>query len=151
MKLLDEELVILDADVRTAEECIRLAGEAFLQKGYVKEPYIQAVVERERVYPTGLPGKGVAIAIPHTNNTYVNKPAIGVVIPSKPVKFCAMGTKEQWLDCEVVIPLVIKDSDMQINMLRQMMKIIQNGELLRRIRDSKDKRVILECLKSLEE
>ena len=39
MKLLDEELVILDADVRTAEECIRLAGEAFLQKGYVKEPY----------------------------------------------------------------------------------------------------------------
>ena len=38
MKLLDEELVILDADVRTAEECIRLAGEAFLQKGYVKEP-----------------------------------------------------------------------------------------------------------------
>ena len=82
MKLLDEELVILDADVRTAEECIRLAGEAFLQKGYVKEPYIQAVVERERVYPTGLPGKGIAIAIPHTNNTYVNKPAIGVVIPS---------------------------------------------------------------------
>ena len=47
---------------------------------------------------------------PHTNNTYVNKPAIGVVIPSSPVKFCAMGTKEQWLDCEVVIPLVIKDS-----------------------------------------
>ena len=46
-----------------------------------------------------------------------------------------MGTKEQWLDCEVVIPLVIKDSDMQINMLRQMMKIIQNGELLRKIRD----------------
>lgn len=151
MKLLDEGLVILDAEVKTAEECIRLAGETFLQKGYVKEPYIQAVVERERVYPTGLPGKGIAIAIPHTNNTYVIRPAIGVVIPKNPVKFCAMGTKEHWLDCEVIIPLVIKDSDMQIHMLRQMMKIIQNGELLRNIRDAKEKRMVLEYLKSLEE
>ena len=150
MKLLDEELVILDADVRTAEECIRLAGETFLQKGYVKVPYIQAVVEREKVYPTGLSGKGIAIAIPHTNSTYVNKPAVGVVIPKQPVQFCTMGTKEQWLDCEVIIPLVIKDPDMQINMLRQMMKIIQNGELLKKIRDSKDKKTILECLRSLE-
>lgn len=151
MKLLNEELMILDADVGTAEECIRLSGQMFLEKGYVKEPYIQAVVDREKEYPTGLPGKEIAIAIPHTGNTYVNMPAVGVIIPKRPVKFCAMGTKDQWCECEVIIPLVIKDSDMQINMLKQMMKIIQNGELLKRIRDSRDKKTILECLKTLEE
>ena len=56
-----------------------------------------------------------------------------------------------WLDCEVIIPLVIKDSDMQISMLKQMMKIIQNGELLKKIRDSKDRSEILDCLKILED
>ena len=56
-----------------------------------------------------------------------------------------------WLDCEVIIPLVIKDSDMQISMLKQMMKIIQNGELLKKFRDSKDRSEILDCLKILED
>ena len=141
MKLLDEELVVMDAEVKTAEDCIRLGGTIFYEKGYVKEGYTQAVIDREKVYPTGLPGKGVAIAIPHTNNTYVNKPAVGVIIPREPVRFCAMGTKDVWLDCEVIIPLVIKDSDMQISMLKQMMKIIQDGELLKKIRDSKDRAI----------
>ena len=151
MKLLDEELVVMDAEVKTAEDCIRLGGTIFYEKGYVKEGYTQAVIDREKVYPTGLPGKGVAIAIPHTNNTYVNKPAVGVIIPREPVRFCAMGTKDVWLDCEVIIPLVIKDSDMQISMLKQMMKIIQDGELLMKIRDSKDRSEILDCLKILED
>ena len=62
-----------------------------------------------------------------------------------------MGTKDVWLDCEVIIPLVIKDSDMQISMLKQMMKIIQDGELLKKIRDSKDRSEILDCLKILED
>ena len=101
MRLLDEELVILDADVKTAEDCIRLGGTIFYEKGYVKDGYTQAVIDREKVYPTGLPGKGVAIAIPHTNNTYVNKPAVGVIVPREPVRFCAMGTKDVWLDCSM--------------------------------------------------
>lgn len=150
MKLLDEELILIDADASTAEECIRLSGTMFFKHGYVKEEYIQAVVDREMVYPTGLPGKEIAIAIPHTNNQFVNKPAVGVIIPKEPIPFCAMGTKDQWLKCEVIIPLVIKDSDMQITMLKQMMKIIQDSEILKKIRDSKDKRVILDCLKTLE-
>ena len=51
----------------------------------------------------------------------------------------------------MIIPLVIKDSDMQISMLKQMMKIIQDGELLKKIRDSKDRSEILDCLKILED
>ena len=51
----------------------------------------------------------------------------------------------------MIIPLVIKDSDMHISMLKQMMKIIQDGELLKKIRDSKDRSEILDCLKILED
>ncbi len=151
MALLDERLITLDADVETAEDCILLAAGLFEKYGYVKEGYGQAVVEREEVYPTGLPGKGINIAIPHTNNKLVNAPAVGVVIPRKPIKFSMMGMKDNVLDCELILPLVVKDSHQQIEMLKRMMKIIQNGEKLMQIKNSKDKAAIIKQLESLEE
>lgn len=149
--LLDERLVVLDADVSSAEECIRLMAGLFEQYGYVQPGYGDAVAAREKEYPTGLPGKGINLAIPHTNNQLVNAPAVGVIIPRRPVEFAVMGMKEKKLSCEVVIPLVVQDTKRQLAMLKKMMKIIQDGELLRRLRDSKDKAEILGCLSSLEE
>lgn len=137
MKKLNEALIVLDADVETAEDCIRLAGEMFEKNGYVNAGYADAVVEREKEYPTGLPGKGINIAIPHTNNKLVNEPAVGVIIPKKAVTFSMMGMKENKLECEVILPLVVKDSHQQIGMLKKMMSIIQDGELLKRLRDQK--------------
>ena len=81
----------------------------------------------------------------------MNAPAVGVIIPRRPVEFAMMGMKEKKLSCEVVIPLVVQDTKRQLAMLKKMMKIIQDGELLRRLRDSKDKAEILGCLSSLEE
>ncbi len=149
MSILDEKLIALDVDVTTAEECIRYAAGLFYEHGYVQQGYGDAVAEREKVYPTGLPGKGINVAIPHTNNLLVNKPAVGVLIPKKPIPFLMMGTKDQVLECEVIIPLVIKNSEMQINMLKKMMKIIGDSELLQKIRNSKDKAEIMLCLSSL--
>ena len=123
----------------------------FEQYGYVQPGYGDAVAAREKEYPTGLPGKGINLAIPHTNNQLVNAPAVGVIIPRRPVEFAMMGMKEKKLSCEVVIPLVVQDTKRQLAMLKKMMKIIQDGELLRRLRDSKDKAEILGCLSSLEE
>lgn len=149
--LLDERLVVLDADVDSAEDCIRLMAGLFEEYGYVRPGYGDAVAAREKEYPTGLPGKGINLAIPHTNNLLVNAPAVGVMIPRKPVRFAMMGMKEKTLDCEVVIPLVVQDAKRQLAMLKKMMKIIQDGGLLRKLRDSKDKAEILGCLSSLEE
>ena len=149
--LLDERLVVLDADVSSAEDCIRLMAGLFEQYGYVQPGYGDAVAAREKEYPTGLPGKGINLAIPHTNNQLVNAPAVGVIIPRRPVEFAMMGMKEKKLSCGVVIPLVVQDTKRQLAMLKKMMKIIQDGELLRRLRDSKDKAEILGCLSSLEE
>lgn len=151
MALLNESLIVIGAEVETAEDCIRLAAKLFEENGYVKEGYGDAVAKRELEYPTGLPGKGINIAIPHTNNQLVNHPAVGVIIPVKPVKFSMMGMKEQVLDCEVILPLVVKDSHQQIDMLKRMMQIIQDSEILTKIRNSENKAEIISLLGSLEE
>jgi PTS system galactitol-specific IIA component len=149
--LLDERLIILDADVHSAEDCIRLMAGRFEEYGYVKPGYADAVIEREKSLPTGLPGKEINLAIPHTNNKLVIKPAVGVIIPREPVEFRMMGMKETRLNCKVVLPLVVKDSKQQIGMLKKMMKIIQDNELIKRMNHSKSRTEIRECLSSLED
>lgn len=148
--MLDERLIVLDADVHSAEDCIRLMAARFREYGYVKPGYEDAVIEREKSLPTGLPGKGVNLAIPHTNSELVIKPAVGVILPREPVAFGMMGTEGTKLDCGVILPLVVKDPKQQIGMLKRMMTIIQDGELLTRMKNSKSKAEILDCLSSLE-
>ncbi|MBP2630858.1 MAG: system, galactitol-specific component [Firmicutes bacterium] len=151
MELLNKDLIKIDAAVSSAEECIRLAGDLFLRYGYVKEGYSEAVIEREKTYPTGLPGKDICIAIPHTNNKLVNQPAIGVIIPQEPVEFCMMGNKDQILSCEVIIPLVVKNSEMQLSTLKKMSRIIQDGDLLKKIKNARSPEEVLCYLKILDE
>jgi len=149
MNVLDENLIGLNVDANSAEACIRYAADLFLKHGYVREGYGDAVVLREKTYPTGLPGKGINIAIPHTNNSLVIKPAVGVLIPKAPVEFMMMGTKDKPLSCDLILPLVIKDSRMQITMLRKIMKIIGDSETLAKIKASKSKKEIMQYLGSL--
>lgn len=151
MAVLDKNLIVLSADVDTAQECIALGGRILMDNGYVRDGYIEAVIKREKVFPTGLQGKEMSIAIPHTENTYVNKPAVAVIIPKKPIKFLAMGTTDHYLECEIVFPLVVKDSRMQVEMLKKMMKVIQNSELLKQIKEAKTEEEVLLYLSELNE
>lgn len=137
--------------MHSAEDCILLMATRFEKYGYVKPGYANAVLEREKNLPTGLPGKKFNIAIPHTNNELVIKPAVGVIIPREPVEFRMMGMKEKTLSCEIILPLVVKDSKHQIGMLKKMMKIIQDVQLLQCMKDSKSQAEVLDCLSSLED
>lgn len=150
-KLLDERLVFMDADVSTAEEAIRLMGKRLEDCGYVRKGYADMVLAREREFPTGLPGKKVCIAIPHTDSSLVNRAAIGVIVPRHTVPFDLMGEPGTRLDVGLILPLVIKDSGQQIELLKEMMGIIQDADRLERICASQNAREILELLQPLEE
>lgn len=148
--LLDERLVFIGADVRTAEEAIRLMAARLEECGYVKSGYAEMVIEREKVFPTGLPGKTMCIAIPHTDPALVNRPAIGVIVPQGTVLFDMMGEPGTKLEVSLIMPLVIKDPAKQIELLKEMMHVIQDGERLEKIRASSDAGEILSLLRPLE-
>ena len=150
-KLLDENLVFIDADVATSEDAINLMASRLRELGYVKEGYAQMVLDREKVFPTGLPGKSMCIAIPHTDPTLVVKPAIGVIVPKEPVEFRMMGEPDTKLQVSLIMPLVIKDSNKQIDLLRAMMHVIQDDDLLRAVRTSDSPQEIVSLLHELDE
>lgn len=135
--MLNKELVMLDLDCASSDEVIRTLANKFYSEGYVKESFIDAVAAREKVYPTALPAAAFPIAIPHTVSEHVITPAIGVAVLRRPVKFSQMGSPEIKLMPELVIMLAIKDPKEQLGLLRRMMKLIQNSDMLRSVKAAK--------------
>jgi len=60
--LLLEENIFLNQSFATKEEAIRFAGNALFKAGYVKENYIEAMIERDQITSTYM---GNDVAIPH--------------------------------------------------------------------------------------
>jgi galactitol PTS system EIIA component len=149
MSILDDKLIFTSLQFSSAEDVIRYIGEEMHKNGYVKDSYIEAVIAREKVYPTGLPGCELSIAIPHTDREHVNKTVIAVGIMENPVEFAMMGNPEEVLKCEIVMCLAISDSKNQIDLLKKLMGVIQDGELLGKIRHSEDKNQIITLLNVL--
>lgn len=143
---LSEELILTDIEAENSSTAIHKLGGLLLDKGYVKETYPKAVSEREKTFPTGLPSKGVGVAIPHTDIEHVNKPAIAIGTLKQPVSFKMMGNPEENVDVEVVFMLAIKDPKLQLEMLQNLMAIIQKVEVLNKIKASKDPKEIVSLI-----
>ncbi|MFC4116196.1 PTS sugar transporter subunit IIA [Nonomuraea zeae] len=64
--LLDPRAVLLNESAPDREAAIRRCGRALVEVGAVAEPYIEAMLERERTISTYV---GEGVAIPHGTNT----------------------------------------------------------------------------------
>ncbi|MGB9813416.1 MAG: PTS sugar transporter subunit IIA [Thermovenabulum sp.] len=142
----EKELIVIGMDVKDKTEAIEKLAERLESLGYVNGEYKNAVLEREKEFPTGLPTKGVGVAIPHTDIKYVIKSAIAVGILKKPVFFNVMGNPEEEVEVKVIFMLALKEPQLQINILRDLVDIFQNETLLEKIAESKNELEILEIL-----
>lgn len=107
-------------------------------KGVVKSTFIQAIIERERIFPTGLPTTGVKVAIPHTDDIHVNKKCVAVAVLKNPIEFQVMGTEDEFVSVEIVFMLGVKNPQEQVQMLQKLVELCQNESALKLIRDSLD-------------
>ncbi len=73
---IDSQLVFSQLDAKDSTDVISQLADALYKQGYVNADYKQAVLDREKVYPTGLPSDDICVAVPHTDVKYVKKPAI---------------------------------------------------------------------------
>ncbi|NNU83529.1 PTS mannitol transporter subunit IIA [Geobacillus sp. BMUD] len=60
--ILNKENIMLNAQPKTKEEAIRLAGDVLVKQGYVDPAYVDAMLEREELTSTYI---GNSVAIPH--------------------------------------------------------------------------------------
>ena len=136
---LDESLILKDLEVTDKEELLKIMGTNLLEKGFVKESFVNAVIEREKNYATGLPTKSVSVAIPHTDPEHVNKKAISLAILKKTVNFGIMGEMNAETPVKLVFMLAIDKKRSHLTLLQKLMEIFQNEEELNYLSLEEDK------------
>ena len=114
------------------EDVVNQMAESLEVLDYVKDSFSHAVLEREQVFPTGLPTKPIGIAIPHTDAEHVNSDAIAIGILKEPVQFEEMGTSggSTFVDVSIITMLAISNPSQMIPLLSQLAKSYQDGDFL---------------------
>ncbi|MCC0634366.1 MULTISPECIES: PTS sugar transporter subunit IIA [unclassified Clostridioides] len=144
------DLISLGLEANDYESIIRELGNKMYQKKYVKNTYINAVLEREKTLPTGLNIGEMCVAIPHTDSQHVNESNVAVGILKNPVKFNSMIDPTDNLDVELVFLLAVKNPDSQVKLLKDLMSVFQNIKLLRDIKNASTKEEVAELLNFIE-
>lgn len=141
--LVEKNCILLDQDVHSFEEVIQLMGAEFEKVGIVKPTYVDAVIAREKVFPTGLAADGHNIAIPHTDPEHVLRPAMGVVVTKEPIEVSMMGSPDIKLQSKIFFPLAMEHPKKQLDLLRQLMNVFKTREDLDAISAAKTPEEVL--------
>ena len=131
----NEEIVFFNESCSNKEEAIKKLANEFFKKGLVKDTFSQAVIDREKVYPTGLDINGVGVAIPHTDGIHVVEPQIGFMSLKEPVVFKDMVDDTNEIKVKVIFMLGLLKSEQQIEMLQKLVGLFQNETLLKQVID----------------
>jgi len=131
------ENILVNETAQNSEEIIRKLGGLLYNHKYVKDTYIQAVLDREKVFPTGLQTAALGIAIPHTDSEHVFRSAVAIATLSSPVIFKAMDNPDVDIAVRVVIMLAVSDPGQVISTLTKVVSILEYQSTIDRIISSK--------------
>lgn len=145
---LTKELVLVDVEEADDVAVLARLSNLLYERGYVKETYRQAIQNREKQYPTGLPTETVGVAIPHTDAEHVNEEAIAIGILKKPVAFRLMGNMDEKIPVSLVFMLALKEPKMQLDMLQRLIALFQEKELLVGLQSVKNPQEVVDLLKN---
>lgn len=131
---LDKKVVLINLEDKDKIEILKKMADRLQREGYVKKSYIQGILKREKIFPTGLQAKNCGVAIPHTDIEHVNSPMIAVATLKNAVEFNMMGGEgDDKVNVKIIFMLAMKDGNAQLSLLQKLMKIIQDDDLLDRI------------------
>lgn len=91
---LNTEMIKLNLEAKNTDQIFEKLGGEFVERGYCKESYVQALKDREAEFPTGITMASGGVAIPHTDASHVLKKGIAFATLKEPVQFVEMGTDD---------------------------------------------------------
>lgn len=119
------EVVHFDAESSTdaLESLVSIAE----SNDYVTDAYGEALLDREGEFPTGIyiPSLDYGVAIPHADADLVTEQALVVGVPESSVAFDNMEAPEETVDTELVLLLVVADTDGYSEFLSNLVPLFQ--------------------------
>ena len=124
------EFVSVGLKVSSKEEAIHELAALLLGKNYVKESYTDAVLTREKSFPTGLRTLDVHVAIPHCDVGHCLQAGIAIGVLESPVEFTEMATLDQYVEVKIIFLLAITEPEQQVVWLARLVDLFQTPGFL---------------------
>ncbi len=145
--LIHIDRIQVNCTVNDQFDAIALAAKPLLEQGCITEDFVEAAVERERTFPTGLPTT-IGVALPHTEAKYVLKESISIVTLKNTIVFAGMGNPKESIPVQIVFLLAINNPEKQLKILQTIITIIQNEKMLKKIKAAKEPQSIYNLIKT---
>lgn len=134
--LTELENIFVDIEVKDFETVIPLLVKPLIVNQDVLEDFPNQVIERERIFPTGLPTEPYGVAIPHTNAEFVINNKVTIATLKNPIQMEVMGgMDEDAIDVTIIFLLALGQSNKQLNILQKLMSILNQEDILTRIKN----------------
>ena len=137
-KVLTNVKVIEIQDSISQENLLTKMGSLAVEAGWAKPGYIQALLERESKYATGLHADGMDVAIPHADPEWTNEPGMVVALLDHAVDFEPMGGVGDVVKANFVFMLVIPDAEAHIEFLSAFSTFIEDKSHLETLAKTRD-------------
>ncbi len=128
-----ENLIVPQLEASTSDAAIEILGELLEHQGYVRDTFISAVKEREKVFATGLPTPGIQVAIPHADIEHIIRPAIAIGVATEPIEFGEMGNPDRTVGAQIICMLAVTESETLVSLLQNLVGIFQDPDVLQQI------------------
>ena len=128
-----EDLVLVPMRAESATDAIAQLGARLQAGGVVKDSWVQATIEREKTFATGLPTPEVGVAIPHADVEHVLQQAIAVGVLEQPVEFGEMGSPDSTVPVRIVCALAVAQSELLVTLLQRLVEMFQSPGVLGQI------------------
>lgn len=129
--LIHENLIFFDMEATSRDDLIGAMAAAAVAAGYATTGYAADVIERENLYPTGLPTEPLHVAMPHAMvQDHVTQAAIVIARPAHPILFKEMGDGEHDVTADIVFLLVAQGDQGHMAILQRLICIFGNSNAL---------------------
>ena len=145
-QLFSSDLIYLDYEASDAFDFLNKINIELVNKNIVMPTYLDAIIEREKKYPTGLPSQPFPVAIPHGDPEHVIRPCIVVVRPTTPIEFGEMGTDDKTVAAKYIFMLVVKKVSNQITLLQSMIDMFMDENAMGELDSANTSEQIMEVL-----
>lgn len=122
------------------ELALGFLSDQLLEQGYVNDDFKRSLLERERIFPTGLNlSDSVNVAIPHTECCYVKKDLFVIGISEDPIIFNRIDEPEEELPVNVIFLFAIVNPNSYLPILASLTENFSNEDFMNciKMKDSK--------------
>lgn len=147
--LLDSQDIFINKSFASREEFYGFITEHLLSEKKIKPSYKESILKREENFPTGLDTGSIKVAIPHTDYNQSKTTQLVITTLAEPIKFRQMDDPSQEIDISIILLILFNQPKKQLVLLQQIMKIVQNQQILTNILSQKTSDSMINLFKNI--